>query len=65
MRNKGVAAFFRDAIRANAVVVIDSAEILLGAVSSEREPTFKTHTSLLTVAVYACMYLAKVGCSAV
>ena len=33
---RGVAAFFRDAQRANAVVVLDGAEIVLASVASEK-----------------------------
>ena len=55
--SRGVAAFFRDAQRANAVVVLDGAEILLANVASE--PTIHVHVEVTVyrpLCIVHCVY---------
>ena len=54
---RGIATFFKDAARANAIVVLDGAEFILGAISSECQCCIRSGMVCIEISVKLVLML--------
>ena len=57
---RGIATFFKDAARANAIVVLDGAEFILGAISSECQCCIRSGMVCIEISIKLALMLHHV-----